>query len=361
MATEKTHIYDREKTLDWLTALFPLMLIAVFYFRWQAVGLMLLAVAGYLAAAVLLDRFAALPYHPTEALVIGVTAALFFPSPAPLWAPALAGGVAALIAAFPSLVARRWPQGVLTRPLLIPAAVGCLLVWCVFPSAVAEVTMPTQWMPLNETVTSPLAALGDPTSGDMLSRLFLGIHAGGVGEGCVPVLWLSFFYLCLRRRVRLVAPGAMLATVFVLSWMVWGMPVYGLLCGGVMLGALLLSDKTYCPTACGEQTVAGIVAGVTVVLTRVCGGDGALLGVVLACALAPLYPWVVAGCCRAARWLWAQICRFGCWLWAQMRRYAPIAWAAVVKAMRQLIMVTIPAFCRWIGTFVQDKFAKIKK
>lgn len=58
MEKKATLGYDRERTLDWLTALFPPALMAVFYFRWQAVGLMLLAVAGYLAAAILLDRFA---------------------------------------------------------------------------------------------------------------------------------------------------------------------------------------------------------------------------------------------------------------------------------------------------------------
>ncbi len=337
--------YDREKTLDWLTALFPVGLMAVFYFRWQAVGLMLLAVAGYLAAAVLLDRFAALPYRPASALTTGVTAALFFPAPAPLWAPALAGGVAAAVAALPLLIARRWPQSVLARPLLIPAVFGCLVTRCVFPATVATVTMPVQWMPLDGVVTSPLTALGDPASGDMLSRLFLGIHAGGIGEGCVPVLWLACFYLLLRRRVRLVAPGVMLATVFVLSWIVWDMPVYSLLCGGGMLGALLLADTTYCPVSYGEQAVAGGVAGIAVVLTRVWGGDGALLGVLLGCGLAPLYPGFLRLCRRAARWLWALV-----------RRYAPVVWAFIVRVVTRYI----PALWARFSAFVQEKFTKTK-
>lgn len=337
--------YDRENTLDWLTALFPVGLMAVFYFRWQAVGLVLLAVAGYLAAAILLDRFAGLPYRLAAALTTGLTAALFFPAPAPLWAPALAGGLAALVAVLPVLFSRRWPQGVLTRPLLLPAATGCLLVRCVFPATVAAVTMPVQWMPLDREVTSPLTALGDPASGEMLSRLFLGIHAGPVGEGCVPVLWLAFGYLLLRRRVRLVAPGAMLLTVLVLSWMIWGMPVYSLLCGGVMLGAVLMADKTYCPASYGEQATAGGVAGLAVVLTRVAGGDGALLGVVLAGALSPVYPGFVRLCRRVARWLWTVV-----------RRYAPVVKSFVLAVCTR----HIPRVWGWITAFVRDKFTKTK-
>ena len=350
MEKKATLGYDRERTLDWLTALFPPALMAVFYFRWQAVGLMLLAVAGYLAAAILLDRFAALPYRPVSALTVGVAVALFFPAPTPLWAPALAGGLACGVAALPLLIQRKHPQSVLSRPLLVPVAVGCLLVRCVFPSAVAAVTMPVQWMPLNETVASPLMALGDPTSGDMLSRLFLGIHAGSVGEGCVPVLVLAFFYLALRRRVRLIAPGVMLTTVFVFSWIFWGMPTYSLLCGGVLLGALLLADATYCPAPYGEQAVTGVVAGLTLVLVRLCGGDGATLGVVLGCGLAPLYPGFVRLCDRCARWLWARV-----------RRYAPVVWAAVVKGVRLVISRYIPAFWGWVCTFAREKFAKTKK
>ena len=45
--------YDRDRTLDWLTALVPLLLVSVFYYGWRALLLELLAVGGYLVVSAL--------------------------------------------------------------------------------------------------------------------------------------------------------------------------------------------------------------------------------------------------------------------------------------------------------------------
>ena len=48
-------LQDKERALDWLTALSPVVLMSIFYYRWAAVLLSLLAMAGYLAVAALLQ------------------------------------------------------------------------------------------------------------------------------------------------------------------------------------------------------------------------------------------------------------------------------------------------------------------
>lgn len=340
---------ERERMLDWMTAASPILLIALLYYRWQAAGLMLMAAAGYAAVSVLLQWAGLARCTGTAAVTTGVWTALLLPA-APLWVAGVAGAVAGLAAVL-SAVAERWiPRFPLRLP---PALMGCLVVWLAFPAYVRAYTWPAQWAPLSaEAVTTPLLPLYTPDAYPRL-HLFLGIREGAIGEGCIPVLLMAAAYLLIRRRLRLIAPGAMLATVALLSWMVWGAPLRGILVGCTVLAALLLADRDYAPVAYGPQAVAGVVAGGLAVLLRaVMGQDGCAVGVLIACLLSPLYPaflqlcrcgalWLWGVICRyvppAAAWVWGVVCRYvipaSRWLWAQMRR----GYALVVVFVREKI------------------------
>lgn len=287
-----TDLHDRERALDWMTALSPVLLMALCYFRWQAAGLVLLAVAGYLTAAALLQWAGLQSCRTAPAMVTGMLAAFCLPATAPLWSAGLTGAFAAVVAALPVVLSRYFPGRAFSRPLLCPALCGYLAVRLLFPGAVTAFVMPAQWAAMDGvTAATPLAAFFDPTMAISRTRLFLGLHAGAIGEGCVPVILLAALYLLLRRRLRLIAPGAMLATVSLLSWFVWGSPLYGILAGGTMLAALLLADRVFAPEHKGVQAVAGVVAGgVTVLLRGLAHMDGSAVGVLAACLLSPLYP-----------------------------------------------------------------------
>ena len=295
MVAEKTSLStdlrEREYTLDWLTALSPIFLIAFCYYRWQALGVVMMAVTGYLAAAVLLQWAGRMTCRIAPAAATGMLAAFCMPATAPLWAAALAGGIAAPLTALPTVLERYKRLRPVARPLLRPALVGFLLVRLAFASETTIYTVPLQWASLDSVSTAtPLAALGEPLSVGDGTRLLLGLHAGSIGGGCIPVILLAGAYLLLRRRLRLIAPATMLATVALLSWLVWGTPVYGVLAGGTVLAAVLVADRKYAPAAYGEQAVAGVVAGgMTVLLRGVAGMDGAAAGVLLAGALTPVY------------------------------------------------------------------------
>lgn len=337
-------LQDKDRSLDWLTALSPVWLMGFIYFRWWALFLPVVTAAGYLVASLLFERLRVLKVSVPTALFTGVLIALCLPAATPVWVGALAGMVAAAAATLPTVLSRWWADA---RGLLHPALAGFLAVRLIFPAETTAFSMPAMWA--SEAVSSgtPLANLTEPVTAETLPRLLMGVYPSAIGEGCVPVILLAFLYLLLRRRLRLIAPVAMLGGVALLSWMVWGNPLGGLLSGGVVLGALLLADRAFAPGPYGPQALAGVVAAaVTVTLRATVGMDGTAVGVLVGCGLSPLYPAIITAVRRAAVWLWA-VCR----------RTAPVVWSW----LKRLFSRWIPAAARWVAGHIRQLFGKTVK
>lgn len=297
METQNVSLQDKERAWDWVTALFPVFVISCFYFRFAAAGFILLGTAGYLAVSALLCWGRPALGRIPAALACGVLTALFLPSTAPLWVAAPAGGLAGLMADLPKRLEEKFS---VRLPVVVPALAGVLLTRWLFAGFVGEYVMPLPWATAeNPLVPGSLAFLEQPFDPETFNRLLLGVHGGPLGEGCVPVILLAGLYLLLRRRLRVIAPAAMLATASLLSWLVWDAPVYGVLVGGTVLTALVLGDRAYAPTAWGEQLLTGLAAGsLTVLIRALTPADGSFTAVLLAVLVAPLYPYV----CRFLSW-----------------------------------------------------------
>ncbi len=301
---------DRARLADWLTAMVPVTVMALLYFRGVTVALWITAVGGYAAAAWLLrcrlDDKAML--GGWAALTYGTMAAFCLSAATAWWLSALLGAVAAMMAA-----ALRYTRrvGIAFHPL-IPAL---LLVRLVFPAAFAVYTVPAQFIPVDGmTAATPLALL---RGGEQLPewwQLIFGVHAGAVGEVCSAALLIGAGYLVLRRRVRLLLPACTLLTVAVLSWAMWGslsMLWASLLIGGLLPGVLLFADKAYAPAAACDQMVVGVVVGVVTVLIRRFGGwtEGVAAGVLAGQLLIPVLPYVYRILGVFWRWLRPLCCR----------------------------------------------------
>ena len=298
--------HDRERALDWLTGLFPVLVLALVNYGWRAAGLTLLGTAGYLCAAVGLQRLGVLTAKTVPALATALAIVFFLPASAPLWLAAMAGGIAAGVAAIPTALSRRFEGKPFARPLLQPALAGYLFVRGVFPHITEAYTLPAQWTTVGgaDTVTA-LEGLFDPAVAVERWRLFFGIYPGGIGDACTAVLLLAGGYLLLRRQIHILPAACMWGTVALLSRFVWGSPLYALLAGSTMLTALLLSDRTTAPDDYGSQAATGVVAGVlTVVLRAAFHTDGTVVAALVACAAAPLYPPAERLLKRFGEWVW---------------------------------------------------------
>lgn len=357
-----------ERVLDWLTALLPLLLISVIYYRGQALALHATAVGGYLMASRLLAWATKTPWTELRiapALFGGLTAAFFLPAGAPWWLAALFGGVVAAATALPSLIGRVKHTWRLAQPLVHPVLLAFILVRIVFPTRFANYTMPVQFIPVDGLAgATPLAALRGGEIADLWQLLF-GIHAGAIGETCTVVILLAALYLILRRRVRLIAPACLLATVALLSWMLWGAvsyALYAVLAGGVLFAALLFADKETAPATPRDQIVIGVVAGIVIVLIRRFGGwaEGAAVGVLAAQVLVPLLPSVYAFC----RLVWTYLVRFSgiAWTWAKpyLARFFRFVGRYIVMGARWLWTAMCRA-AKWLICRAKDLLKKKKK
>ncbi len=344
---------NRERALDWLTALLPAVLMSIFYYRWQAAALELLAIAGYLMAAYLLAPTGTLTPQLFPAMVTGLLTAFCLPATTPLWPAALAGAVAAVTAALPALWNKYLPRLPKAQALVHPALVGYLFIRLLFPGTVDSYTMPAQWSGVDGlTVATPLAVFGGTDMHITHQHLLLGIHAATIGEGCAIALVLGILFLLIRQRLRIVAPVCMLATLSLLSWAVWGSPLYCLLAGGALLGAVILADREYTTPTPGQQALMGVLAGVGIVLLRrFAGMEGTAVAVVAVGLLQPVLPYVIRGCKRLCQWLWPLLVRFFRWLG---RKLAPL-WPLCLRGCRRLGGVI-----RLLLGKIQEKFRKSK-
>ncbi|MBQ4612709.1 MAG: RnfABCDGE type electron transport complex subunit D [Clostridia bacterium] len=350
--------YDRERTLDWLTALLPVAIVAALYYRLYAAALAVVSVGGYLMAAVLLAWATGRDLREMRvlpALLSGLLAAFFLPALAPLWAAALFGALAATAEVGLDRLRKLWKIECVAMPTAHPVALAYLVTRALFPAAFTAATMPAQFSQAADRITvTPLAALRGEEMSLEWWRLFFGVHAGAVGETCTAALLLCAAYLLIRRRIRLVAPGTLLAVVTLLSWVIWGEPLYALLGGSLVLAALLLADETYAPVAPLDQTVVGVVAAVITVLVRRFGAwdEGVVLGVAVVQLLVPALPFVYRFCAFVWRHVAAWTSRAWAWARPYIVRFLSFAASKIAVAAR--------AFWRWSCRAAKATWDRIK-
>ncbi len=294
----------REWALDWLTALLPVAMVCVFSYGWAGAVAALTACGGYLAAAALcglITKRAADRDTLWDSVIFGVLVALCLPPASAVWLAPLAGGI---VGALVSLGG--WARGLAGAhrlPLCHPVAVAVVLLRLLVPAMSEGYMLPVQWQGLDAiSAATPLAALAGGEVVHSTWYLLFGVRSGAMGEGCVFAVLLGALFLVLRRRMRLIAPACMLATVALLSWAVWGMPLYALLAGSTLPAAVLLADRRYAPRHYAAQAIGGVTAGAVTVWIRAVGGwaEGTAVGV--AAAAVVVY---------AARLLWRLATKYG--------------------------------------------------
>lgn len=287
----------RDWALDWLTALLPVAMVCVFSYGWAGVVAALTAWGGHLAASVLCNLVTGREMDRDtvwDSVALSVLAALCLPPAAAVWLAPLAGGIVGVLTVLGGRV--RELAGAHRLPLCHPVAVAVVTLRLLVPAMIDGYILPMQWRGLDAiSAATPLTAFDGGQIAHATWHLLFGVRGGAMGEGCVLAVLLGALFLLLRRRVRLIAPACMLATVALLSWIVWGLPLYALLAGSTLPAAVLLADRRYAPRHMAAQAIAGVVAGGVTVWMRASSGwsEGTAVGLMAAAA-------AVYGC----RWAW---------------------------------------------------------
>ena len=103
--------------------------------------------------------------------------------------------------------------------------------------------------------------------------LFIGNVAGCLGETSALALLIGGIYLLLRGVISWRTPVTFIGTVALLTWLFGGDPLYGILAGGLMLGAIFMAtDYSSSPVTPKGQLIMGLGCGVITTVIRLFGG-----------------------------------------------------------------------------------------
>jgi len=317
------HVYSttlttRRMMIDVLIALVPVMVSAVFVFKWYAFKQVGVCILSCLAAE---GVFTAMRGRkPTlwdcSAVVTGAILGLSLPWSAP-WFVATIGSVIAI--GIGKVV-----FGGVGQNIFNPAMVGRAFVMIAFPMSVGAsgyvspdrdfaLNVVTQATPMTAAkqkqspapapaamgTTGPVHLASPPAqAATSLWTLFKGDHNGSLGEVSAMMCILGGLYLCLRRTASWEIPAGVLLAVLVIaglanlahperSWTV----LHHLLGGALLFGSFFIAtDPVSSPLTPRGKFIFGAGVGALVMLIRVFSGypEGVMFAVLLMNALVPL-------------------------------------------------------------------------
>lgn len=283
---------------DTFIALVPAMALAVYFYGFPALRVMLLAMGTSLLTEAVWERLLGRPLRIWDgtSLISGLLFAFLLPAGAPWWL-VIFGSI------FMILIGREVFGGFGANPLCPP-----LVGWAAMTVAWPLFMDPTA-MNLYSDLTDPLLKLkyfgaASLPEGIELS-LLKGEQLGGLGSTQIAAVMAGGIFLLLRRAIRWEVPVFFLLTVLFFSWMFWQFngafgidpsrtpaPHLYLLTGSTMFAAFFLAtEHSSSPVSAPGLILYSFIAGAMVVFIRIFGvyPDGAPFAVLVASLGSPLY------------------------------------------------------------------------
>lgn len=269
-----------------IIALIPAVLVSLYYFGIGSAVVLLTSVAACVFFEWAIAKYM-LKTQPQvldgSAMLTGLLLGMNLPSNLPLWIIILG----ALIA----IGVGKMSFGGLGNNPFNPALVGRCFLLVSFPAQM------TSWPTVGQlgsyldaqTGATPLSVMkeaiktGDASLLDKLPDTFTmllgnpanGMGAGTVGEVCAAALLLGLIYMLVKKIITWHIPVSILCTVFVFSGLmhiinpVYANPVYELLSGGLMLGAIFMAtDYVTSPMTKKGQLIYGVAIGFLTIVIR---------------------------------------------------------------------------------------------
>ncbi|EFI71733.1 MULTISPECIES: RnfABCDGE type electron transport complex subunit D [Segatella] len=269
-----------------IIALIPAVLVSLYYFGIGSAVVLLTSVAACVFFEWAIAKYM-LKTKPQvldgSAMLTGLLLGMNLPSNLPLWIIILG----ALIA----IGVGKMSFGGLGNNPFNPALVGRCFLLVSFPAQM------TSWPTVGQlgsyldaqTGATPLSVMkeaiktGDASLLDRLPDTFTmllgnpanGMGAGTIGEVCAAALLLGLIYMLVKKIITWHIPVSILCTVFVFSGLmhminpVYANPVYELLSGGLMLGAIFMAtDYVTSPMTKKGQLIYGVAIGFLTIVIR---------------------------------------------------------------------------------------------
>ena len=307
IGSSSPHIKDKVTTsrvmLDVIIALLPAALMGVILFGWRALVNIAISIAACVLGEYIWNRAVKKPQtiHDCSAIVTGLLLAMTVSPRTPFWM-LIIGGLFAII-----IVKQLF--GGIGMNFLNPALAARAMMMASWPAQMTAWQAPN-WMSAMSTEgltvavdsvssATPLAlqsliiSNGGVTSAQLPSYkdLFLGNVMGSIGETCALALLIGGIYLIIRKIISWEIPVLFAVSSMVLSLALGLDPLFNLLSGGLMIGAIFMAtDYTTSPMTFKARCIYAIGCGLLTVVIRYFGGypEGVSYAILLMNLVVPL-------------------------------------------------------------------------
>lgn len=304
ITTAAPHVHSgdsvRKNMLNVIIALMPAFVVAMIAFGWGALITTAISVVSCVLVEYVISKFLLKKNECSicdlSAVLTGLLLAFNLPSNLPWWI--------VVIGAIVAIGVGKMSFGGLGQNPFNPALVGRVFLLISFP-----VQMTTWPRPMGfggsyldaATAATPLALVNegaDPATvlGSVWDAM-LGFSMGGsLGEISAIALLIGFVYLLCTKTITWHIPVSIMATVAALTAIlsacgIGAGPVFHLLTGGLMLGAIFMAtDYVTSPMSACAQLIYGIGIGLLVVIIRTWGAypEGMSFAILIMNAVTPL-------------------------------------------------------------------------
>jgi electron transport complex protein RnfD len=261
------HIRDRDDTqsiMRWVAfaLLFPTGA-ATYFFGLKALILVAFTTIVAVTAEAIFLWLARRPLaRDGSAVVAGMLLALIIPPTLPLWMVAI-GAIAAVV--------------------LVKGLFGGLGFNIFNPALAARAILLASWPVAMTTWVRPFDAVTTATPLFLVNKmhalapsywnLFIGNRAGSLGETSVLAILIGAAILFYKKIIDWPAPAAYIGSVALLTWLLGHDPLFGILSGGLVLGAFFMAtDYATAPVTSKGRFFFGLGCGILTVLIRYFGG-----------------------------------------------------------------------------------------
>ncbi len=305
------HVYQdtsvRRLMLDVVIALLPALLFSIYFFGMGAIIVTLVSILSCVGFEYLIQKYL-LKQEPSisdgSALLTGLLLAFNVPTNLPIWIIIIGSLVAVGVG--------KMSFGGLGNNPFNPALVGRVFLLVSFPVQMTSWPVPNGFGTGYTDATTGATPLGVMKEGlknggnvpDLMQEipshmeLFYGKMGGSLGEIAALALIIGFVYLLFRKVVTWHTPVSILLSIVVFTGILWLVdptkyvdPVFHLLTGGVMLGALYMAtDYVTSPMTPKGMWIYGIGIGVITVVIRVFGAypEGVSFAILIMNGFVPL-------------------------------------------------------------------------
>ena len=297
------HVQSTQSTAgimrDVVIALLPALVVSTVVFGVSVLAVTAIAIASCVLFEYLIQKFVvkgACTICNWSAVVTGVLLAFNLPATIPWWI--------VVIGAFVAIAVAKMTFGGLGKNPFNPALVGRVFLLIAYP--VQMTTFPAVENPALDALSgaTPLAAVkfGADAGIVPVENLLLGMMPGSLGEVAAFALLAGFVYLLVRKVITWHIPVTVLGTMAVFAFVValtrggdaalmWQFPLFHILAGGAMLGAIFMAtDYATSPMTVKGQVIFAVGIGVITMCIRLWGAypEGMSFAILIMNACVPL-------------------------------------------------------------------------